>query len=773
MHALAQEVVWSDNFDPSISWGDWHGILGATSSTICGAASGTALYFNGSGERSATTEAIDVSNGGTLYFSLKIANGSAPCDNADPGDDVVLRYSFDGINFPVSNTIAQFNEASYPDFTNIEIEIPAAAQSTGTYFKWMQVGAWTNNQDNWVLDEMYLGANSTSTLNYTWSPSASLDVVNISNPLATPPHTTMYHVAVTDQLTGCVYTDSLQIEVDGVFDVLVESPVVKCSAGVITLEATPSVPGAYSYSWSASDGSINNLQMQSPVVNPQSDVTFTITLTTPTGCTQESELDVLVSALQSVELSSDDEQLCEGESASLVADISASNNNYAVQWLSLEPFSNGANASNITATPAQTAWYEVIVEDNNTGCTKADSIEIEVSDIGEIVMPQTEISECVLQNYPLNASITGTDQVNWQWAPASWVTNPNAANTALNSNNNGTLTVTVTNNFGCSKSETITLETQVPELNLGPDQTLCEGESVTLFTAQPTEFDFLWNTGATTPTLIVTTSGTYSVEVSATNGCEYGDEVTITFQPLPTVDLGEDRSFCEGESAEIVAGTNTNYAYEWSSGEDTPTITVTEGGVYSVTVSNGICNATDQVLLFMNPAPEDPFRPYQVETCFQIPPYAIELDAENEGSIYSWDQGGSSQVFLASAPGLYTVNITTAFGCEASYSTFVEERCPGYIYIPNAFTPDNDGLNDVWLIEGVNIKTFKLELWNRWGEQMFVSDSLSKPWLGQRKDGDEYVEPGVYVYKIIYTIDDPSAIISPEYEIMGNVTLIR
>jgi gliding motility-associated-like protein len=773
LHALAQEVVWSDNFDPSISWGDWHGILGGTSSTICGAASGAALYFNGGEERSATTKAVNVSNGGTIYFSLKIADGVTPCDNADPGDDVVLRYSFDGINFPVSNTIAQFNEASYSDFTSLEVEIPVAAQSSATYFKWMQVGAWTNNQDNWVLDEMYIGANNTGALNYSWSPPPSLDVVNIVSPNATPTHTTTYTVQVTDALTGCIYSDSVTVSVDGVFEVLVNSPLVKCSAGVITLEANPTVAAAYTYSWSASDGSINNLQQESPVVNPLNDVTFTVTLTAPSGCEQQAEIDVLVSALSSVSVSANDDDLCSGENTAIIANVASGDTDYSASWSSSQPFVPLNGQLEITATPAQTGIYSVLITDNHTGCEKSDSIEINVSDLGTLSVSQEEISECILEGFGIEASVSGTDAVNWQWTPASWVNNPNAAIVVLTSNNNGVLTVTATTNSGCTAQQQINLETQVPDLNLGPDQTLCEGQSANLFTGLSAEFNFLWNTGATDPALVVTTSGTYSVEVLAPNGCEFGDEVTVTFQEVPIVELGLDFSFCEGESAEITAGTNTSYGYQWSTGEDTPTIIVSQGGVYNVFVTNGLCSSTDQIFVFENPLPADPFNPYHVETCFQIPPYAIELDAENEGSIFSWDAGGSSQIFNATEPGLYTVHITSEFGCEASYSTFVEERCPGYIYIPNAFTPDNDGLNDAWLVEGVNIRTFKLELWNRWGELIFTSDSMRKPWLGQRKDGDEYVEPGVYVYKIIYTIDDPSQPISPEYEMMGNVTLIR
>jgi hypothetical protein len=149
--AETETVVWSDNFDPNISLGDWDDINNGASSSICGSVSGSALYFTGTGERSATTNAIDVSAGGTIFFSLKIANGVAPCDNAEPGDNVELRYSTDGVSFPAGNTIMVFNESAYPNFTNLAIEIPAGALTTATKFRWIQVGAWAGNQVNWSI----------------------------------------------------------------------------------------------------------------------------------------------------------------------------------------------------------------------------------------------------------------------------------------------------------------------------------------------------------------------------------------------------------------------------------------------------------------------------------------------------------------------------------------------------------------------------------------------------------------------------------------------
>jgi gliding motility-associated-like protein len=104
---------------------------------------------------------------------------------------------------------------------------------------------------------------------------------------------------------------------------------------------------------------------------------------------------------------------------------------------------------------------------------------------------------------------------------------------------------------------------------------------------------------------------------------------------------------------------------------------------------------------------------------------------------------------------------------------FIFEECPGAIWAPNAFTPDGDGINDIWLVEGVNVASYYLVMWNRWGEQMFETRSLDRPWLGQRRDGDEYVEAGVYHYRIIFTIDEGDGKISEEKEINGQVTLVR
>ncbi|MEZ4798795.1 MAG: hypothetical protein R2809_03260 [Flavobacteriales bacterium] len=218
METEVESVIWSDNFDPNISLGDWTSIHNGTASSVCGSVSGTALYFNGTGERSATSLPLDVSNGGTIYFNIKIANGTFPCDNAEPGDNVELRYSLDGVTFPAANTIMVLYESAYPEFTLVSVDIPAAAQSASTYFKWMQVGSWVGNQDNWSLDEVYVGTFNQSNFTVAWTPSATLDLTDQLNPIASPSESTNYIISITDNASGCVYDDSLRVIVATPFE---------------------------------------------------------------------------------------------------------------------------------------------------------------------------------------------------------------------------------------------------------------------------------------------------------------------------------------------------------------------------------------------------------------------------------------------------------------------------------------------------------------------------------------------------------------------------
>jgi gliding motility-associated-like protein len=138
-----------------------------------------------------------------------------------------------------------------------------------------------------------------------------------------------------------------------------------------------------------------------------------------------------------------------------------------------------------------------------------------------------------------------------------------------------------------------------------------------------------------------------------------------------------------------------------------------------------------------------------------------------------WNNDSTSRIFILTEPGVYSVWITNSKGCRAEFQTEVLEDCLEALYVPNSFTPDGDGINDAWLIYGDNIKTFHLQLYNRMGEMFFESFDMSQPWLGQRRDGDHYVDSEVYPYIIRYQTVEPNGALSEEQILRGFVTLIR
>jgi gliding motility-associated-like protein len=92
--------------------------------------------------------------------------------------------------------------------------------------------------------------------------------------------------------------------------------------------------------------------------------------------------------------------------------------------------------------------------------------------------------------------------------------------------------------------------------------------------------------------------------------------------------------------------------------------------------------------------------------------------------------------------------VTNDCGSSVQPVDVVFEDCNVGVYIPNSFTPDNDGVNDVWKIEARNIKSLKTQVMNRWGQLVFESTDMSPVWTGGFQSGDTYVPDGLYFFRI-------------------------
>ena len=109
---------------------------------------------------------------------------------------------------------------------------------------------------------------------------------------------------------------------------------------------------------------------------------------------------------------------------------------------------------------------------------------------------------------------------------------------------------------------------------------------------------------------------------------------------------------------------------------------------------------------------------------------------------------------------------TTEFGCKDTITKLLEVKEEFLLYIPNAFTPNGDGENDTFRPKGSGIKSYSLSVYDRWGEQIFVSTDITKGWDGTFKGKD--CQDGVYVYVII-AINNVNA----KFEKVGHITLIK
>jgi gliding motility-associated-like protein len=766
LHVETEQIIWNDNFDPAISWGDWQSILGGVESNVCGTMGGNGLYFNGSFPREAITQPLDLSDGATVYFSLKIANGTAPCDDAEPGDNVTLAYSV--ANGPWI-TIQTFYESAYPDFEALSVVLPAAASNANTRLRWRQGGSYSANQDNWVLEDAYVGQLATATFNYAWSPSAGLTGIFGDVVTATPSQSTWYEVTTVDPSTGCDYVDSVFVDVGPQFTLALTPDETICIQEDIVLTAVPDEPGNYSYTWAPTAG-LQGPFAFNPLANVTQTQTYTVEVVSDYGCSAQGQVTITLGSFFELVLDAVDDSICAGDMVEVEALLTGQTNGITLTW-SGDSSINNTQAATITASPQQDVTLTCLAEQPSTGCSVTEEIVVDVTPAFSVTLSPGLIETCEATGTPIQASASLPETVSWNWSPGLWVADSTLANTTLASESSGSLIATALSASGCVASATLVIEVSPLITDLGPDFGLCIGETATLEVDWPANYAVTWSTGVTGASLNVSTSDVFSVEVIAPDGCTSRDTVEVVVYDYPELDLGPDTAFCAGEELRLTAS-DPGLDYLWNTGQLSRQIDVSEAGIYSVEVTNGYCYVYDSIEIAVNPLPVQPFLS-SYTTCFEAAIEPYYLDAGNQGCTYVWSNDSTARVLLIEAPGNYSVWIATAEGCSQEFETSIEQECLEALYAPTSFTPDGDGINDAWFVYGVDIVNFHVQIYNRWGELFFESSDLNTPWLGQRRDGNQYAPTEAYDYVIRYQKIEDDGSRSLEQVIRGSVLLIR
>jgi hypothetical protein len=261
---------WQDDFDPIADNALWGNIANGTENMDCGSMTGNALHFDGAAApREATTVPLDATTCINIDFCLFIANansGGAPCENADPGENVELQYSIDGGT--TWNTIVVYDQMWWDTgeiydnaWACFSVAVPVAAQTPATMFKWVQpLFSACAGCDNWAIDDVSIGGCvSSSIFNYAWAPSATLNDATLSDPFAGPTSSTTYTVIVSDTGGFCSDTASINIQVYPqiiTLPITGPTPILELTSGTYSTTATT----GSTYNWLVTGGAITSGQ---------------------------------------------------------------------------------------------------------------------------------------------------------------------------------------------------------------------------------------------------------------------------------------------------------------------------------------------------------------------------------------------------------------------------------------------------------------------------------------------------------------------------------
>jgi gliding motility-associated-like protein len=331
---------------------------------------------------------------------------------------------------------------------------------------------------------------------------------------------------------------------------------------------------------------------------------------------------------------------------------------------------------------------------------------------------------------------------------------------------------------------------------LGEHQLDFSGTGATTATAQ-----YTWNFGvnATPATfsgqnpqnVVFNTVGEHEVTlVIAENGCSESYSSTIEVADHFITDFSVNNSAgCPGLLVQMEGGAISDVPvyYLWDFGDggtsfqNNTTYTYLNPGIYDVTVTaytlagcrdSLTINFPNAVQIYPNPQPGFIIEP-QIVSILDAETMVIDSSFGGASCYYYMSDGGESEdcefLYSWTQSGIQTITqyVTSEYGCTSSVTgTVIIEGFT--FYAPNSFTPNDDGLNDIWKPVMTGITKFSLKIFNRWGDLIFETTDPEKGWMGQVEDGDHYATNGIYNYVVL--ADD---LLSKPHEFVGHIMVTR
>ena len=558
--------------------------------------------------------------------------------------------------------------------------------------------------------------------------------------------TMTYTVSGTDA-NGCVNTDQVDVTVNPLPVVNAGPDQEVCEGEQVTLNGS----GAATYVWD--NGVVDGVAFTLAVGT----TTYTVTGTDANGCQDVDQVDVTVNPLPIVN-AGPDQTVCEGTAVTLSGSGAAT-----YVW------DNGV-IEGVAFTPAVgTITYTVTGTDAN-GCQDVDQVDVTVNPL-PVVSAGPDQEVCEGEQVTLNGS--GAVTYVWDNGVIDGVAFTPTVGTT-------TYTVTGTDANACASSDQVDVTVNpAPFLSAGEDFYSCEDEEITLNAVGSP--NLVWEGGIIDGVPFVPTgTQAYVVNDTLSTGCTATDTIIVYINPNPVV-TAPDAEICPGEGV-ILNGAGA-VSYVWDNG-------VTDGVMFYPTSSeqyevigtdgNGCSSrATSNVTIL--DGPEASFQILDLSLTTLDPTTGFANNSVGATS-YEWNFGDGSNIstefepthtFPTDEPGEYEITLTvySEEGCPAQAVKYVHVFSDYTIYVPNAFTPDGNGANEIFkpVMDGFDPNDFELLIFNRWGNIIFESHNMEVGWDGTFARQDYQVQDGVYTWKITAGLE-----YSNDTKIfVGHVTLLQ
>ncbi|MES2512675.1 MAG: gliding motility-associated C-terminal domain-containing protein [Bacteroidota bacterium] len=628
---------------------------------------------------------------------------------------------------------------------------------------------------------------------YVWTPSGSAPSLN-----GLP--ASVNSVTVTDA-NSCFITASFNITEPSVLTSTYTSLPATC--GLSNGSATVTVGGgtpSYSVVWN-----LPGTPTTTVTTNMAPGTNWIATITDSKGCLLTQTVGIISPPVSTITGFSVTPPSCFGLSnGDITINYTAGSGPYTVSWSN--PISQTVTTAALSQTVAgvSSGLYNATLTDFY-GCTASQPVNVTQPGL-LVLIPTPNVTICYGQSTQISASgQNGTPAYSYTWSSGFSGGGPHTVNPTTTTS----YTVTVADTKGCSPTPKVITVNVTPQLIVTPTVvTICHGADAVL---TPTfasagnggPYTYAWAPGsATTNTIgiignapVTAVTNTYAVTVN--DGCTTPNSTaifTVNVNPLPVINFTATANGCAPLTVTLT-GTSNNAGdiFTWSDaagGTQNPIVTtLQDSGKHTVTLMvinpvTGCRQDTTKVdYIYVYPRP--------VANFYADPPAASILDptigfinTSVGASSYHWDFGdpqaiGNTNSSALTNPshtygyvGQYAVNLlaTSSKGCTDIKKILVDILPDFALYIPNSFTPDGNDVNDIFQPMGVGIdeENYRMDIYDRWGENIFTSNAFRKGWDGTVKGGSKMAEQGVYTYKLM--VKDMQG---NKHPYVGHVTVIR